>query len=71
MKYIFIPVLLNGEKVGEAQIQNNGLLINIRHRLIREMTYGYEIESLSITYSEDNPHDTILTIHSIKESNGN
>lgn len=61
MKYRFFPVMLNGKKIGVAQIENDRLLVNIHNKLIRDVVIGDVLNHVSVEIVDQ--ETTTLTIH--------
>lgn len=61
MKYRFFPVMLDGVKIGVAQIENGRLNINIQNGLYRDIVIGDTLTHVSVAIVDENT--TNLTIH--------
>lgn len=70
MKNQYVPVTLDGKKVGIAMVDNGRLLIQVHSEVFRPKLWGTAsntgIESVSIDRLEDS--EVTLTIHQDSES---
>lgn len=68
MKHVYIPVMLDGKRVGSAYIDANRLLVSISDASLKDLLWG---DHLLTNVSIDIPGKGQLTIEPINESEGN
>ena len=68
MKHAYIPVMLEGKRVGSAYIDADRLLVSVHDKSLKELLWN---DRLLTNVSIDIPGSGSLTIHPVKESEGN
>lgn len=68
MKHVYIPVMMEGKKVGTAHIEAGRLLVSVNDNSIKNLLWG---DQLLTNVSIEIPGRGSLTIHPDNESEGN